>query len=73
MNSKPCEFCGTAFTPRRWDQKFHSRECHDQWFAEERRRALAAYRRQQAMARSVSFFDTDLNDSTRINTERRRA
>jgi predicted nucleic acid-binding Zn ribbon protein len=39
-----CDYCSKEFEPIRYDQRFCKRECHDQFFMEERRRALAAWR-----------------------------
>ena len=53
---RACAFCGASFEPHRFDQRFDKRECHDQFYNEERKRALAAYRVQPS-----SFF---INHST---------
>jgi len=42
-----CDYCGAQFEPTRFDQRFHTRECHDQYFMRERRLALAAWRQQR--------------------------
>lgn len=52
-----CERCGAPFHPVRELQRFCSKNCHDHFYVEERRRALAAYRAQQRMA---SFFGSAL-------------
>ena len=40
-----CDFCGVEFEPFRADERYHERACHDQYFIEERRRALALWRK----------------------------
>jgi hypothetical protein len=50
---RKCEHCGSAFHPVREAQRFHSKECHDQFYMEERRRALATWRR------GLYFFQRD--------------
>jgi hypothetical protein len=47
LEVRNCDYCGTGFEPIRHDQRFHSRECHDQYFMRERRLALAAWRQQR--------------------------
>jgi DNA-directed RNA polymerase subunit RPC12/RpoP len=39
-----CSFCGREFERVRREQHLCCRECHDQYFMEERRRALALWR-----------------------------
>jgi len=62
--------CGAPFRPGRELQRFCTKFCHDHFYTEEKRQALAAWRAQQ---RALSFFDADLNDATRNTGERRRA
>ena len=45
MTRRMCDHCGALYEPIRIDQRFHSRECHDQWFLREKQEALALYRR----------------------------
>jgi len=55
-NLKACAHCGSEFEPVRFDQRFHTRECHDQFYVEERRQAVAAYRQ---MKRWPQMFVVD--------------
>lgn len=48
-----CDYCFGEFDPIRVDQRFCKRDCHDQYFMEERRRALAAWREMQRYQRLV--------------------
>jgi hypothetical protein len=45
FGTRSCDNCGRDFEPMRGDQRFCQRACHDRYFIEERRRALAAYRK----------------------------
>jgi DNA-directed RNA polymerase subunit RPC12/RpoP len=53
FSERVCDYCGAIYEPIRIDQRFHSPECHYQYFVEERKRALASWRAQQ---RTASFF-----------------
>jgi DNA-directed RNA polymerase subunit RPC12/RpoP len=44
FGSKFCSYCGREFELVRKEQHLCCRDCHDAYFVEERRRALAAYR-----------------------------
>jgi hypothetical protein len=44
---RTCEHCRSPFHRVREAQRFCKKDCHDQFYMEERRRALAAYRAQQ--------------------------
>jgi hypothetical protein len=44
---RECDRCGSPFHPVRVLQRFCSTHCHDQFYMEERRSALPAYRMQQ--------------------------
>ena len=50
FGTRVCECCGRQFNAVRWVQRFCGRDCHDLWFAEERKQALAAWRTQQRYA-----------------------
>jgi len=43
-----CENCGMHFTARQTGQRFHSRECGLEYFQNEKREAVAFYRRFRA-------------------------
>jgi len=58
-----CERCGSSFHSVRVLQRFCSKVCHDLFYIEERRRALADYRRRQALERSTSFFGPTMQPS----------
>jgi hypothetical protein len=45
FGTRSCSYCGREFQPIRGDQHLCKRECHDAWFVEERRRALALWRK----------------------------
>jgi DNA-directed RNA polymerase subunit RPC12/RpoP len=49
FGTKICSHCRRDFEPIRKDQHLCCRECHDQFFVEERRKALAAWRRNRRM------------------------
>jgi hypothetical protein len=40
-----CENCGMTFTTRQTGQRFHSRECGLEYFQNEKREAVAWYRK----------------------------
>jgi hypothetical protein len=44
FGTKFCSYCTREFELVRKEQHLCSRDCHDAFFVEERRRALAAYR-----------------------------
>jgi len=67
-----CDWCHCEFVPGTAWGRFCSTSCHDRYHIDERRKAIAAYRAQQRVERSLSFFTDDLNDVTR-NSQRRRA
>jgi hypothetical protein len=61
-----CDNCGREFDRVRRSQHLCGRACHDQYFVEERRRALAAYRAQQRMA---SFFGSAIQPTADVTDE----
>ena len=42
-----CDWCGEEFSPWRRDQRLCCKRCHDDWFKEERRAALQAWRERE--------------------------
>jgi DNA-directed RNA polymerase subunit RPC12/RpoP len=54
-----CSFCGREFERVRRDQHLCCRECHDQWFMEERRRALAAWREMKRYQQMIVESEDD--------------
>jgi acetyl-CoA acetyltransferase len=50
-------YCGRVFERVRREQHLCSRECHDHWFVEERRRALAAWREMQRYQQIIEIED----------------
>jgi hypothetical protein len=48
-----CDRCGSPFHPVRERQRFCTTQCHDQFYMEERRRALAAWRAQRRLNGSL--------------------
>jgi hypothetical protein len=48
IKESKCENCGGWYHRHQGDQRFCSRDCGNQWHIEERRRAMAAHRQQQA-------------------------
>jgi hypothetical protein len=46
--TKQCELCNREFIPRQADQRFCCRDCSIDWYQEERRQAVAAFRLAQA-------------------------
>jgi hypothetical protein len=50
-----CERCGSPFHPVRELQRFCTKLCHDHFYTEEKREALAHWR---AMQRHQKFFAT---------------
>jgi len=40
FGTRSCEYCGRKFDAVRLIQRFCGRDCHDRFFADERRRAL---------------------------------
>jgi hypothetical protein len=60
-----CAFCGTAFHPVRELQRFHSKDCHDRFYVEERRKALEAYRAAQAARNFFTPLDSRSGDQDR--------
>src|SRR5262245_4748830 len=71
------DWCGKEFVVRREGSRFCSTACHDRYHIDERRKALAAYRAQQQVERTASFFNPGLqpvdDESDECNTIRRRA
>jgi len=47
---RSCDWCGRTFEAVRLAQRLCCKDCHDQWFAEERKQALKAFRAQQRYA-----------------------
>jgi hypothetical protein len=72
-----CDWCQRQFVARRDGARFCSTACHDRYHIDERRKALAAYRAQQRVERSASFFSSALqpaaDETDERNTVRRRA
>jgi len=54
-----CASCHREFEPWRIDQRLCGRECHDRYFVEEKRLALAAYRAQQRYPQMFVVEDED--------------
>jgi DNA-directed RNA polymerase subunit RPC12/RpoP len=52
-----CSYCGREFERVRRYQHLCCRECHDQWFIVERRRALAAWREMQRYQQMIVSED----------------
>ena len=72
-----CDWCQRKFVPSRDGARFCCTACHDRYHIDERRKALAAYRAQQRVERSASFFSPTMqpvdDDGDEHNTIRRRA
>jgi DNA-directed RNA polymerase subunit RPC12/RpoP len=68
FGNKFCSHCGRDFELVRREQHLCCRECHDQFFIGERRRAMAAWRSQQ---REASFFVQPTQDDDEDNRVRR--
>jgi hypothetical protein len=47
MMQPRCEYCQGSFNPFTTDQRFCAKECREAWHVNERRDALAAFRRRQ--------------------------
>ena len=66
-----CEYCSEQYKPIRRDQRFCSRACHNEWWIENRRQAIAAWAR---MHEKILRFDTTLDaEDDEMQSERRRA
>jgi hypothetical protein len=63
FGSKACSYCGREFELVRREQHLCSRACHDEFFVEERRSALAAWRAR------ASFFVFALQPTDEITDE----
>jgi predicted nucleic acid-binding Zn ribbon protein len=62
LDVRHCDYCGVEFEPIRFDQRFHSRECHDQYFMRERRLALQAWRAQRRLQFRAIVEDVEQAD-----------
>jgi hypothetical protein len=71
---RECDRCGSPFHPVRELQRFCSKDCHDDFYTEEKRHALALWRAQQ---RAGAFFgapSTTLDGpDEEVQSEKRRA
>jgi len=67
-----CDRCGTPFSPVRELQRFCSKDCHDQFYMEERRRALAHWREMQRQ-KIFGYRSTSSLEDEEIQPEKRRA
>jgi uncharacterized Zn finger protein (UPF0148 family) len=47
MNEKHCDHCGKPFVPREAKVRFCTSVCREEFWLEERRQAVAAYRQQR--------------------------
>ena len=54
-----CNWCHCEFVPGTACARFCSTACHDRYHIDERRKAIAAYRAQQRVEQSGSFFQRD--------------
>jgi len=54
-----CSYCGRVFERVRREQHLCSRDCHDQWFVSERRRAIAAYRDMQRYQQMIEVEEDE--------------
>jgi hypothetical protein len=52
-----CSYCGRVFERVRREQHLCSKDCHDSFFVEERRRALAAWREMQRYQETIEVED----------------
>jgi len=72
-----CNWCQRQFVPGTAWARFCSTRCHDSYHCDERKKAIAAYRAQQRVERSASFFSSTMqpadDDGDEHNTIRRSA
>jgi hypothetical protein len=57
---RQCDFCGSPFHPVRELQRFCTKDCHDSYYPQERKQALAVWREMQRRHQMIMEDDDEM-------------